>query len=92
MDSYENFLKNNYMKNNTLYDMYIYDFKDTNIFGPYLLDLKNNLPEEYIDMYDSRIVKTSCFYEEELVGLVKSLTMNLYIYINNNNNNYYNNN
>jgi len=67
------------------FDMFMFNNKYTNIYGPYLLDLKKHLPEEFLEMYDSKIVKESCTYEnkydktEELVGLV--------ILINNNNNN-----
>jgi len=74
-DSCELLLKKNYMKKKSPFDIYIYDFKNTDILGPYLLDLKNSLPKEHIEMYDSRIIKETCIYEEELVGLVKSLTL-----------------
>ena len=39
------------------------------------MDLKKNLPNEYIEMFNPKIVKESCIYknkkdEEEVVGLV----------------------
>jgi len=56
--------------NNKIYDIYIYDNKYTKIYGPYLLDLKDNLPKEYIELYDSKIVSEVCTYKDKLVGLV----------------------
>jgi len=54
----------------TKYDIYIFDNRYTNIYGPYLLDLKENLPKEYIEMYDSKILSETSYYKDKLVGLV----------------------
>ena len=54
----------------TKFDIYIYDSKYTNIYGPYLLDLKNNLPEEHIEMYNPKVVSEICTYKDKVVGLV----------------------
>jgi len=81
-DSYANFkslvetslkksnnINNDKNSTNEVYDIYVYDNKYTNIYGPYLLDLKDNLPKEYIEMYDSKIVNDVCTYKDEVVGL-----------------------
>jgi len=69
-------------KNDNLYDIYIYNSKYTNIFGPYLLHLKNNLLKKYIKMYNSKIIKETCIYKEELVELVKIISNEfIFIYI-----------
>jgi len=51
------------------FDIYIYNVKYTNIYGPYLLDLKENLSKEYIDMYDSKILNETSTHQNKLVGL-----------------------
>jgi len=84
-DSYENFkslvetsLKksnDNISKNSNKYDLYTYNNQYTNIYAPYLLDLKKYLPNEYLEMYNSKVIKETCTYknalnnEEEVVGL-----------------------
>jgi len=61
--------------NKNKYDIYVYSNQYTNIYAPYLLDLKNFLPKEYIAMYNSKVVKETCTYknelnkEDEVVGL-----------------------
>ena len=52
------------------FDMYFFDMKYTDIYGPYLLDLNKNLPKEHLDMYSSETIKDACSYKDELVGLV----------------------
>jgi len=73
-EAYENFklvaetsLKktNNHKK----YDMYFYDNKYTNIYGPYLLDLKNLVPKEHVDIFNPDIIRDSCVYKDKLIGL-----------------------
>jgi len=71
----ETSLKKNNDKNfkndnkNKKFDIYIYDNKYTNLYGPYLLNLKDYLPKEYIEMYDSKIVSELCSYQDKVVGL-----------------------
>jgi len=59
-------------KTNNPYDIYVYNSKYIDIYGPYLLNLSLNFPKEHIEMYDSIILKDECTYIEnnELVGLV----------------------
>jgi len=56
-------------KNNKI-DIYFYDLKFTNLYGSYLLDLKDEFPKAYIEMYDPKIIEETCTYKEKLVGLV----------------------
>jgi len=74
-DSYDNFrlLVESLLKksviNNDKFDLYFYDLRFSDIYGPYLLDLKEYLPEEYLQMYNSRVVNETCYYKNKLVGL-----------------------
>jgi len=57
--------------NNKAYDIYFYDNKYLNIYGPYLLDLKDLIPKDYIEMHDPRVIKEICTYNDTaLVGFV----------------------
>jgi len=74
---------------NNKYDLYIYNNKYTNIYAPYLIDLKKHLPKEYIEMFNSKVVKETCTYEnklnkeDEVVGLVIFNNINNKLIINN---------
>jgi len=63
-------------KNSNKYDLYTYSIQYTNIYAPYLLNLKKHLPNEYIEMFNSKVIKETCTYknelskEDEVVGLV----------------------
>ena len=72
-DSYSNFkslIMSLFKKNNTNYDIFYYDSKYSFIFGPYLLNLKDHLEKELIDIYDSKIINETCTYKDSLIGLV----------------------
>jgi len=56
-------------KNNSPYDMYFYDSKYTDIYSPYLLNLKDNVPEEFLEKFDSKIISEICTSEDKVVGL-----------------------
>jgi len=58
----------------TKFDIYIFDNRYTNIYGPYLLDLRGNLPKEHIEMYDSKILNETSYYKDKLVGLPMFMT------------------
>lgn len=62
--------KSNEKNNNNKFDMYFFDMRYTSIYGPYLLDLKENLGREYIKMYDSKIINETCTYKDKVVALV----------------------
>ena len=67
------------IKDNKTFDMFFYNNKYTDIYAPYLLDLKKNLPKEYIEMFILKVIEETCIFEneldgtEELVGLVCSI-------------------
>jgi len=63
-------------KKSNKYDLYYYDNAYTPKYGKYLLDLRNYLSKEHIDMYQQTLLEETCEYENKLVGLVKYL----YIY------------
>ncbi|ORX82376.1 periplasmic binding protein-like II [Anaeromyces robustus] len=63
-------------KKNNKYDMYFYDFSFLKKYGPYLLDLKELLPKEHINMYDDNILSSICTYEDKLVGIPSTLSYN----------------
>lgn len=44
-------------KQNSHYNIYYYDSKHVNIYGPYLLNLVNELPDEYLDIYDTKVLE-----------------------------------
>jgi len=58
-------------KQNNKYDLFYFDNAQTQKYGKYLLDLRNYLPKENIDIYDQNILKMTCEYDKALVGLVK---------------------
>ena len=61
---------NNKNLTNTKYDIYFYDMRFTDLYAPYLLDLNEVLPKDFIEKYNSRIINESCIYEDKVVGLV----------------------
>jgi len=62
--------------NNNTRDIYFYDSKYSNLYGPYLLNLLDKIPKEHIEKYDSKIINEECTFEdkhgEKLVGLPMS--------------------
>jgi len=78
----ELFLKKYSLKNESPYDLYLYDSRYTYLYGPYLLDLNENLPKELIETYDTRILKEACSYKDKLVGLPTSVIFDI-LYSNN---------
>jgi len=72
-DSYTNFkslIVSLFKKSNNMYDIFYYDSLYSFIFGPYLLNLKDYLPKEFIEMYDAKIINETCTHQNSLVGLV----------------------
>jgi len=69
------FVEQSLKKQNNTFDVYFYDTKYTNLYGPYLLDIQDKLPKEYIELFNSKIINEECIYkdktknEEKLVGL-----------------------
>ncbi len=77
MDSTTNFksfveesLKKNKNSKKNKFDIYFYDNRYTSMYGQYLVDLKENLPKELLKMYDTHSIEDTCYYNNELVGIV----------------------
>jgi len=71
-DSYTNFkslIVSLFKKSNNTYDIFYYDSLYSFIFGPYLLNLKDYLPKEFIGMYDPKIINETCTNQDSIVGL-----------------------
>jgi len=66
---YETMLDSLFNKKSDKYDLIYFDNIYTSRFGPDLLDLRDLLPKEHIDMYIEGIANQTCFYEDKLVGL-----------------------
>jgi len=87
-DSYENFkslVESSLKKSNSdksvtgkKYDIYFYSCRYTDIYGPYLLNLYDDLPKENIEIFDDKFINKTCVNNGELVGLVR-IILNLYI-------------
>jgi len=65
-------------ENNTKFDLYFFNTRFTNLYGPYLLNLEEYLPKEFIEMYNSDIIKKTSFYKDELVGLPTSISFEIF--------------
>jgi len=59
-----------FLKKKHSYDFYFYNIIYSNQYGPYLLDLKEILPNNIIKKYDKKFISPTCYYKEKLVGLV----------------------
>ena len=78
-DSYENFKslveatlkKSNNGKSNNKYDMYFYSCKESDIYGPYLLNLYDVLEKEDIEVFDQNLIQRTCMNNGKLVGMVR---------------------
>jgi len=70
----EESLKKNKNSKKNKFDIYFYDNRYTNMYGQYLIDLKDSLPEELLKMYDTNSMKEACFYNDELVGIPVGFT------------------
>ena len=78
-DAFEYFkslVESSVKKQSNPFDVYLYDSKHINVYGPLLLNLNLNLPKEHIEMYDSKVLKEECTYKDELVGLVILINKN----------------
>ena len=78
INSVANSLANSYLmiesllkKKTNKYDIYFYDVSYGKQYSPYLLDLREVLPEEHINMYNELILKEICTYNGKLIGLVR---------------------
>jgi len=82
IDTMANSLGNSYLmiesllkKKSNKYDIYFYDVSYGKQYSPYLLDLREVLPEELINMYNKDIIDQICTYKDKLIGLPFSIWM-----------------
>jgi len=75
-DSYESFVEkslqnSNSNKNNNKnkYEIYFYDNKYTNMYGPYLTDLRDVISKELIEINDAKLLNETCTYNGQLIGI-----------------------
>ncbi|ORX79048.1 periplasmic binding protein-like II [Anaeromyces robustus] len=55
------------------FDLFFYDNAFTPKYGEYLLDLKEYLPKEHITLFDSKLISSSCLYDDKIIGLPYSV-------------------
>ena len=66
--------------NKNKFEIYFYNLRFIDIYGPYLLDLKELLPKKHIEKFNSKVIPDTCFYNDKLVGLVKDLLITIFNY------------
>ncbi|OUM61936.1 hypothetical protein PIROE2DRAFT_11901 [Piromyces sp. E2] len=75
INDYGSFLESYFRKNENenpesqIYDIVFYDAIYSNRYGPYLLNLREALPHDHIDLYNQKILNESCSYKNSIVGL-----------------------
>eukprot|EP00833_Pecoramyces_ruminatium_P004711 jgi/Orpsp1_1/1178743/evm.model.c7180000066564.2 len=79
---YESFLDTLFMKKSKKYDIIFFDNIYRAKFGSYMLDLKNLLPKEHIDMYMEGIANQTCIFNNRIIGLPVVIDFNI-LYCNN---------
>jgi len=59
------------VKKSTKYDLYFYYYNYSKKYGKHFLNLREYLPEEYIKVFDKKILKEACSSNDnKLVSLV----------------------
>ncbi|KAL6590477.1 periplasmic binding protein-like II [Neocallimastix californiae] len=77
---YESTLDSLFQRKSNKYDLIFFDNIYIKRFGPYLLNLKNVLPKDHIDMYMEGVAKQTCMYNDKLVGLPMTIDCTLLYY------------
>jgi len=69
--NYKSLVESSLIKSNNKkkYEIYFYNLRFIDIYGPYLLDLKELLPKEHIEKYNPKVISDTCYYNDQLVGL-----------------------
>ncbi|ORX85071.1 hypothetical protein BCR32DRAFT_242069 [Anaeromyces robustus] len=79
-ENYEAFLDYLFTKKSNKYDLIVYDNMYKTRYGSHLLDLKNLLPEEHINMYMEGVSNQTCIYNDKLIGLQINIDVNFLYY------------
>ncbi|ORX85070.1 hypothetical protein BCR32DRAFT_242068 [Anaeromyces robustus] len=80
LTDYETFLDYLFTKKSNKYDLIVYDNIYKKRYGPHLLDLKNILPKEHIDMYMKGISNQTCIYNDKIIGLQINIDVDFLYY------------
>ncbi|ORX79252.1 periplasmic binding protein-like II [Anaeromyces robustus] len=56
-------------KQSNKYDVYFYYDAYTKNYGPHFLNLEEHFPKEHFDMFDPGFIRSSCSYNNKIVGL-----------------------
>ncbi|ORX64251.1 periplasmic binding protein-like II [Anaeromyces robustus] len=78
---YENSIESMLKKKSEKYDIIFYDRIFNYKFGPYLVDLKEYLPESHFKWYEPGIASETCVYDKKWVGLPMNIDL-LVLYYN----------
>jgi len=79
VDDFGSMIETLFKKSSDKYDLYFYDNIYSRRFEPYLIDLKDKLPEDYINEYNPNIISQACTYNNKIVGLVNTSKIHIYI-------------
>jgi len=70
-DSVKTLLRTLYAREDIKYDLFFFDNQDIKDLDNYLLDLRNEISEDRIELYDPDILSLTCNTNNKLVGLVR---------------------
>ncbi|ORX82029.1 periplasmic binding protein-like II [Anaeromyces robustus] len=71
---YSTFMDSLLKKKSIKYDLYFFNSAYTNVYSPHFIDLKEYLPKEHIDMFDSGIIDLYT-YNDKLIGIPVNIDM-----------------
>jgi len=80
VEDYEAMLDSMFSKRPDKYDLIFYDHIYTTRFGPHLLNLKEILPQDHIDMYMEGIASQTCVYKDKIVGFPTTIDYSVFYY------------
>lgn len=69
-NNYGNLMESLLMKKNKKYDIYFYENVYSWNFGPYLLNLRNWISEDFINIFNPKLISSTCEYNDKLIGLI----------------------
>jgi len=65
-------------KQSKKYDIFTYEIINSKYIAPYLLDLREQLPKEHIDIYNSNLISETGIYNNKLIGLPLDLSYGVF--------------
>ncbi|ORX85085.1 hypothetical protein BCR32DRAFT_265919 [Anaeromyces robustus] len=79
-EDYESLLDYLFIKKSNKYDLVLYDSIHKTRFGPHLLNLKDRLSHEHVEMYMEGIANQTCIYNNKLIGMPIIVDVNVLYY------------